>query len=77
MSQCVEAQYTPSNHVSYQDQTFEIDGLPVKIFPPQNVTATIGGILFFHGGDWLNGSVGKSEKLVWYYKAFRVNIWYL
>ena len=43
----------------YQDQQiFEADGVPVRIFVPENRRPHGRGIMFFHGSDWMNGSVG-------------------
>ena len=43
----------------HQDQqTLDADGVSVKIFNPENCKPYSFGIMFFHGSDWVTGSVG-------------------
>ncbi|XP_038677978.1 arylacetamide deacetylase-like 4 isoform X2 [Scyliorhinus canicula] len=51
--------------LSIQDEQF--DGVPVRVYQPRSASAgKRRGILFFHGGGWVFGSINEYDHLCWY-----------
>ncbi|XP_041062554.1 arylacetamide deacetylase-like 4 isoform X1 [Carcharodon carcharias] len=48
-------------------QDVQFDGVPVRVYQPRSAAAgKRRGILFFHGGGWVFGSIDDYEHLCWY-----------
>ena len=47
----------------------ELNGVPVRIYRPEGLTAGSPGVVFYHGGGWVWGSIGESNLRLYVFIA--------
>lgn len=50
--------------VTVQETDLLFDGIPVRLYEPVGRSGDLAGIVYYHGGGWVFGSLGTASSLL-------------